>query len=137
KVLDSHYSQVRILSQVGGEKPMAAGDLISNPFFNKNRPIHVYIGNGEFRKYPRTVAAARLAKMGVIVEDKIWEKTDYVLIPDSLAVKPGGEAPAAGAEPAAAGAAKPESELDRLSRLAHTFGATLITERMIESFLDY
>ena len=131
KVLDAHYSQVRILSQVFGEKPMTARDLISNPFFSTGRPIHVYLA-GDLRKYPKAVAAARLAKMGVVLEDNINQQTDYVLIPDSMSVKPSGEA-AAPPE----GGVKAESELERLGKLAHTFGADLITERMIENFLDY
>ncbi len=131
RVLDAHYSQVRILSQVTGERPLGKGDWIANPFYEKDRVIHLYLA-GELRKYPRAIAVERLARMGVQVEDKINDKTDYVLIPDAMAV---------GVTPAPEGGAAPEagkeSEFDRLSKLANTFGATLITEKMIEAFLDY
>lgn len=131
KVLDAHYSQARILSSVSGERPLGKGDWIANPLYEKSRVIRLYLA-GELRKYPRAIAVERLARMGVVVEDKIHNLTDYVLVPDSMAVTPapteeGGAAPEAGKE----------SDFDRLQRLARTYGANLITETMIERFLDY
>jgi hypothetical protein len=131
RVLDAHYSQVRLVSSLSAERPVGKGDLIANPLFSKSRPMRLYLA-GELRKYPRSLAVERLSRMGVIVEDKITINTDYIVVPDSLAV--GAPAPAEGAE---GGAPAAQTEYDRLQTLARNFGATLITERMIESLLDY
>lgn len=133
KVIDAHYSQVRIALTVDGERPMGKGDSISNPFFDAKRPIYVFLA-GELQKYPRAIAVERLKRMGVTVQTAIDDKTDWVVIPDSIAVAP--QAPAGG-EGGGEAAAPTESEFDRLQRLARPFGATLVTEKLIESFLGY
>jgi hypothetical protein len=109
------------------------GDMIANPLYSKSRPMRLYLA-GELRKYPRSLAVERLSRMGVIVEDKISINTDYIVIPDSVAV---GAPPPAEGEAAPEGAPATQSEYARLQTLARDFGATLITERMIESLLDY
>jgi hypothetical protein len=135
KVLDAHYSQVRIAFQVDGERPMGAGDSISNPFYDAKKPVYVFLA-GELQKYPKAIAVARLQRMGVVVQDSITDKTDWVVIPDSIVVAP--TAPAAGGEGEGEGAGAPaETEFARLERLARPFGATLVTEKLIESFLGY
>ena len=128
QVLDVHYSQASISSSTS---PLSTGDQISNPLFRKDRPIRLFLA-GDLKKFPKEIAVARLKRMNVIIDDKISSETDYVLIPAGVAVVPAGGAPA---DPAAAPAA--ESEFDRLQKLANNFGANLITETMIEAFLDY
>ncbi len=134
QVLDSHYSQARIRSRVPGEKPMGTGDLIANPFFDGRKPVRIYLA-GALRKFPKEIAIERLRLMGAIVVDQLDATTDVILIPDSVAAKlKGTDAPPA--DGAAAPAAE-ESEFDRLSRLAKSFGAAVVTERMVEAFFDY
>jgi hypothetical protein len=132
KVLDAHYSQVRIVDQVLDERPMSRGDIIANPFYDKSKPMHVYLA-GELRKYPKTIALDRLRRMGVVIDDAVGAQTDFIVVPDTMQVSP--TPAAAGAD--AAGGAKEESQYDRLNRLAKQFGANLVTERGIEAFLDY
>lgn len=129
QVIEPHYSQARIASSTA---KLSTGDSISNPFFRKDRPIRLYLA-GDLKKYPKAIAAERLKRMNVIVEDTISAETDYVLIPSGIVVAP------AGAAPAADGAAAPatETEYDKLQKLARSFGANLITETQISAFLDY
>lgn len=131
KVIDVHYSQVRILSTVDASRPISRGDMLSNPFFNAKTPIHVFLA-GDLRKYPKSVAAARLREMGCIIDDAVNVKTDFLVIPDSVTAA--ATAPAAEGGDAAAPAA---SEYDKLVQVAKSFGATLVTEKMLESFLGY
>jgi hypothetical protein len=133
KVLDAHYSQVRIVDQVAGERPMSSGDIIANPFYDKSKTIHVYLA-GDLRKYPKGIATDRLRRTGAVVDDAIGTATDFIVVPDSMTVSP---TPAPAGDAAAAGATKEESPYDRLYRLSKQFGASLVTERMIEHFLDY
>ena len=110
--------------------------MISNPFYDKRKPIHVFLA-GDLKKYPKQIAVARLGEMGAVVDDQISDKTDWIVLPDTVTA---GASPAAGAEgapPADAAAPKEESPMARYERLARTFGATLMTERVLEAFLDY
>jgi hypothetical protein len=134
RVIDPHYSQVRIVASLSADRPIGKGDLIANPLFSKSRPMRVYLA-GELRKYPKAIAVERLSRMGVVVQDKITIDTDYVVVPDTVAV--GAPAPAEGAEGEAAAAPAAQTEYDRLQTLARNFGATLMTERMLEALLDY
>lgn len=132
KVLDAHYSQARIVSLVDGERPMGKGDFVSNPFFDKSKRLKIFVA-GALRKYPRSVAADRLKAMGCDIQDAMDNTTDFIVIPDSVRVGPaageGGE-DGEGGPPA-------QSEYDRLVAVARSFGATLITEKLLEAFLDY
>jgi hypothetical protein len=134
KVLDAHYSQVSILSQVADERPIGSGDMISNPFYDAKKTIHVFLA-GELKKYPKAMAAARLKRANVVIDDAMSPQTDYVVVADSLTAKPAGTEAAPEGEAAPAGGEK--SDYDRLSAMAASFGATLVTERMLENFLDY
>ncbi|MBL9087696.1 MAG: hypothetical protein JNM10_11205 [Planctomycetia bacterium] len=131
KVLDQHYAQARIVGLVDGERPISKGDMLSNPFYKKSERLKIVVA-GVLRKYPKSVAADRLRTMGTDLQDAIDATTDYVVIPDSIKVPTEGAAPAEG--DAAAGT---QSEYDRLAALAKSFGATLITEKLLEAFLDY
>jgi hypothetical protein len=61
--------------------------------------------------------------------------TDYIVVPNALAAPP----PEAGEEEEDAGDEEPAgpSEFERVQQLARTYGATVITERMLNQFLDF
>ena len=75
------------------------------------------------------IEAARLKEMRVVVDAAPTGGTDYFVVPDSW--QGGAPKPVEGADPAAAGA----NPLDKAKQDALTFGATVITKRMLESFL--
>jgi hypothetical protein len=132
RVSGEHYSQVRIEQQVSDAAPIGRGDMIANPFYNAKKPIHVYLA-GDLRKYPRKIAERRLSEMGVIIDAQLTSTTDYIVVPASLtAPAPGGTPPPEGAP---AGGEK--AAYDKLAEQARQFGATLVTERMLENFLQY
>jgi hypothetical protein len=135
KVLDEHYSQVTILSNVADSRPIVRGDTIHNPFYDATKVVHVYLA-GDLRKYPKAIAASRLQRANVVIDEVLGTETDWVVVPDSMTA-PVEAAPAEdGAEPAA-GPAATATAYDRLRERARTFGATLVTERQLEAFLDY
>jgi hypothetical protein len=135
KALDAHYSQVSILRIEDEARPIVRGDTIHNPFYNPTKQVHVFLA-GELQKYPKSVAAARLRRANVVIDESLGADTDYVVVPDTVRVPVETAAPAEdGAAPAPAAAG--QSEYDRWRERARTFGATLITERQLEAFLDY
>ena len=116
--------------------PIVGGDIISNPLFDADEPIHVFIV-GELQKYPLSIAERRLNRMNVIIDAEPYGETDYFVVPDALA------APAPETtddddgfdddEGQPAGA----SEYEKIQQVAKNFGATVITERMLNEFLDF
>jgi hypothetical protein len=124
KVTGPHSSEVRVLDAT---QPLVSGHLISNPLFASGREIHIYPVGWS----PDLVQSRRLQDMNVIVDAAPTARTDFFVVPDDWK---GGSAapPAEGEDPAAAAAANP---LDKAKLEAQTFGATVITFRMLDNFL--
>jgi hypothetical protein len=126
RVTGEYSSEVRI---TGAASTFVAGDLISNPLFDAGRDIHVYCVGWT----PDLIQRRRFAEMNVIVDARPSGDTDWFIVPDEWL---GGEAaaPAEGSEEGEAPAAG-ASPLDKAKQEAQTFGASVITRRMIEAFL--
>jgi hypothetical protein len=124
KVTGPHSSEVRVLSAT---QPLVSGHLISNPLFASGREIHIYAVGWT----PDLIQSRRLADMNVIVDAAPTARTDYFVVPDDWK---GGTAaaPKEGEEPSAVPATNP---LDKAKQEAFTFGATVITFRMLDAFL--
>jgi hypothetical protein len=137
EVLGEHYAKATILpGAVGESRPIVRGDTIHNPFYDATKTIHVYLA-GDLRKYPKAIAAARLKRANVVIDEQLGAQTDWVVVPESMTA-PVEAAPAEeGAEEGAAPAPATATAYDRLRERARSFGATLVTERMLEAFLDY
>lgn len=133
EVLGPSSAKVSILAQADPRDPVIGGDLISNPFYAPGEQIHLFIV-GELQKYPREVLLSRLAPLNVIVDKEVSGDTDYIVVRDDLAAPAAApaEGEEGGEEAAAPGA---QTEFDRVATLARTFGATLITERLLNQFL--
>jgi hypothetical protein len=127
RVTGDHSAKTRILSGAAGQ-----GDRIHNPFYQRGEKIYVYIA-GKLDKWPKAMAAERLAKMNVVVQDAPNGKTHYIIVPDSWTLP----APKAeeGAQPAAGASA--ETPLEKAMKTARIFGANVITEKLLDAFLDY
>ncbi len=125
-------SKVRILD---GRGEVAGGDRLHNALYNPTDPVHVYI-HGTLDKWPRELAMSRLKQLGVVVQDAIDGKTDYIVIPNSLAVKPdvAGGADEESEEDEGGAAASPLAQLESLARRN---GAVIVPERLFDALLDY
>ncbi len=124
---------VAITSLANPRNPILRGDIISNPFFKANAPVYVYIA-GELGKYPREVLVGLVKKAGVVVDDKLTGRTDFIVVPNDMAApapKPAGGEDAGEEE----GPAPTKSEYEQLQSRAREFGARVITERVFYDFL--
>lgn len=115
-------AKVRILN---ASRQMGSGDLISNPFYNASRAVHVYCVGWT----PDFIARRRLEQMNCVIDTAPTAKTDYFVVPDEW--QGGSAAPAEGEEAAAEG----QSPMDKARQESQVFGAKLITRRMLENFL--
>jgi hypothetical protein len=127
RVTGDHAAQVRIVSGSVGD-----GDRLHNPFYQRGERIFVYIP-AKLEKWPLELAKARLAKLNVVVQDAMDGNTHYVIVPNGWAAP--AAKPAEDEEGAEEGAvANPLEEIQKQARL---FGANVITERLLDAFLDY
>jgi hypothetical protein len=127
RVTGPHSSQVTILSATS---PIVTGDIISNPFFDASEAIHVWFYAGK----PDEIALARLNQLGVVVDLQPSADTKYLVIPNDLKAV-GTEAPPEGGDGAAPAAAG-DDPLSRVEKMARTFGARVITQKMLEHFVN-
>ena len=87
-------------------------------------------------KWPVGMARERLAKLNVVVQDAMDGNTHYVVVPNSwvaAAAAPAGGDDEGGDEEAAVGS----SPLEQVQKRARVVGANVITERLLDAFLDY
>lgn len=132
RVLGKKSAKVSIEVQEPGN-PIAQGDIVHNPLWAVSDTIHIYLA-GELERFPIEIAKARLAKMGVIIDSQVSGDTDYIVVPDAMAAPaPSGDEEEEEDEENVGG----KSEYERISALARNFGATVITEKMLNEFLDY
>lgn len=132
EVLSRSASKFRILEQ---SAPIAGGDRIHNPLFNPTDPIHVVI-HGRLDKWPRELALERLGRLGVVVQNAPTGMTDYIIIPNSMAAAPAAAAEGEEEEGGDEESAGPDPMVE-LEKLARRFGAQIVPERLLDSFLDY
>ncbi len=126
RVTGDHSAKCRILSgTVGG------GDDIHNPFYEKGATIYVYFA-AKLDKWPKAMAAERLAKLGVVVQDAPNGQTQYIIVPNSWAAP--AEAPSEDDEEEETAAASPLEDIQKTARI---FGANVITENILDAFLNY
>jgi len=124
-----HSSTVRIISGAAG-----AGSRIHNPFYQVGERISVYFA-GKLDKWSKEMATERLAKLNAIVQDAPNGETHYIVVPNSWTIV---KKTAAGDDDEAdeEEEAGPDP-LEEALKTARIFGATVITEKLFDAFLDY
>lgn len=128
RVSGRHASQVRVLSGSVGD-----GDRIHNPFFQVGERVYIYIA-GKLDKWPKEMAKQRLGMMNAVVQDEMNGDTHYVVVPNSWAAPAEKAAGEGDDDDDDEGAANPLEEIQKKARI---FGANVITERLLDAFLDY
>lgn len=122
KVTGPFSSEVRVVS---ASTTLTRGMMVSNPFFEAGKSVHIYCVGWTPDFTQRTL----LERMNVVIDAAPSAQTDYFVVPDDW--KGGTAAPAEGAE----GGAPAASPLDKAKQDALVFGADVVTKRMLESFL--
>ena len=128
QVLGSNSSRARIVSGVVRE-----GYSLHNPLYGKDKPIRVVI-HGTLEKWPLSVLTPRLKALNVEIQEEMNGRTDYVIVPNSLA------APKVKAESEDEEEAEEDPKaklLETIQNRARTFGAKVLTERLFDEFLDF
>ncbi len=130
RVTGDHVAKCRILSGSAGR-----ADRIHNPFYAPGDRIYVYFA-AKLDKWPKDMATERLAKMNVVVQSAPNGDTTYIIVPNSWAapVETSGDDDEDEGDDEGTSATTP---LEQAQKTARLFGANVITERLLDAFLDY
>ena len=129
KVTGDHSAKTRILAGTAGR-----GDRLHNPFYQPGEKIYIYFA-AKLDKWPKEMAAQRLAAMNVTVQDAPDGNTHYIVVPNSWSeptTAKAGDGEEADDEGTAAA-----NPLEAIMKTARLFGANVITESLLDAFLDY
>jgi hypothetical protein len=127
----------RVIKLSNPRVPVAEGMSFSSPFYDPFKKLRVHIA-GNLRFYPSDLAKRRLAESGCTVAERLDDTVDVVILGEP-AVDLGADA----ASPEEAAAAEERAKAQRAARVrdtmetAATLGAVVVTEEVLQTFIEY
>ncbi len=127
----------RITKLINPRVPVSEGMSFSSPFYDPFKKLRVHIA-GNLRYYPSDLAKRRLAESGCVVAERLDDTVDVVILGEP-AVDLGADA----ASPEEAAAAEEKAKAQRAARVretmetAATLGAVVVTEEVLQTFIEY
>jgi hypothetical protein len=130
-------STARITKLLNPRVPVAQGMNFSNPFYDPYKKLRVYI-YGNLRYYPSDLAKRRLAESGCTVVDHLDDTVNVVILGT-----PAVDISAESGSPEEAAAAEEKAKAERAARIreimneAATLGAVVVSEDVLQTFIQY
>ncbi len=130
-------STARVTKWLNLRVPVAEGMSFSSPFYDPHKKLRVHIA-GNLRFYPSDLAKRRLAESGCVVAERLDDTVDVVILGEP-AVDLGAEA----GSPEEAAANEEKAKALRAARVretmdtAATLGAVVVTEEVLQTFIEY
>jgi hypothetical protein len=127
----------RIVKWINPRVPVAEGMNFSSPFYDPFKKLRVHIA-GNLKYYPSDLAKRRLAESGCIVAERLDDTVDIVVLGEP-AVDLGAEA----SSPEEAAANEQKAKAQREARVrevmdtAASLGAVVVTEEVLQTFIEY
>ncbi len=127
----------RVTKSLNLRVPVAEGMNYSSPFYDPHKKLRVHIA-GNLRFYPSDLAKRRLAESGCVVAERLDDTVDVVILGEP-SVDLGAEA----ASPEEAAANEERAKAMRAARVretmdtAATLGAVVVTEEVLQTFIEY
>jgi hypothetical protein len=135
--VDPSMSEARVIKQIDAGTRISRGMNFSNPFFNPNEKLRVYI-YGDLTNYDTDTARRRLAGSGVSVSRYLDDTVTVIVLG---APRLTGEELDADEENAEATAVRRrvarEARLEKVMRKAESIGAVVVTERVLREFVNF
>ena len=110
---------------------------VSNPFFNPNEKLRVYI-YGDLTNYDTDTARRRLAGSGVTVSRYLDDRVNIIVLGEPRLT--GEELEGDEDNPAATATKRRvarDARLERVMRKAASIGAVVVTERVLREFVNF
>ncbi len=134
--VDPTMSEARVIEQIATTR-IAQGMNVSNPFFNPNEKLRVYI-YGDLTNYDTDTARRRLAGAGVSVARYLDDRVRIIVLGEPRLT---GEELDSDEDNAEATAVKRrvarEARLEKVMRKAESIGAIVVTERVLREFVNF
>ena len=134
--VDPTMSEARVIEQIATTR-IAQGMNVSNPFFNPNEKLRVYI-YGDLTNYDTDTARRRLAGAGVSVARDLDDRVRIIVLGEPRLT---GEELDSDEDNAEATAVKRrvarEARLEKVMRKAESIGAIVVTERVLREFVNF
>jgi hypothetical protein len=135
---DDSKSTCRILEAKNTRVPVAAGMNVSNPFYDPNETLRVYI-YGNLQHYTTDLAKRRLAESGAVVVDTLDDSVKVIVLGEPVLKEL--EEAAADEDGAAMADRRASMEkqkaIEQIMRTATTIGAVVVTEDVLRTFIQY
>jgi hypothetical protein len=127
----------RVTKLVTARVPVAQGMSFSSPFYDPHKRLRVHI-SGNLRYYPSDLAKRRLAESGCAVAERLDDTVNVVILGEPAVDI---EAEAGTPEEAAANEEKAramrEARIRDVMNTAATLGAIVVTEDVLQTFIQY
>ena len=134
--VDPDMSEARVIKQIATTR-ISQGMNVSNPFFNPNEKLRVYI-YGDLTNYDTDTARRRLASAGVSVARYLDDRVRIIVLGEPRLT---GEELDSDEDNAEATAVKRrvarEARLEKVMRKAESIGAIVVTERVLREFVNF
>jgi hypothetical protein len=127
----------RVTKLVTSRVPVAQGMSYSSPFYDAHKKLRVHIA-GNLRYYPSDLAKRRLAESGCAVADRLDDTVNVVILGEpavDIETEAGTPEEAAAAEEKAK--ALREARIREIRDTAATLGAIVVTEDVLQTFIQY
>jgi hypothetical protein len=127
----------RVTKLASQRVPVAQGMSFSSPFYDPHKKLRVHI-YGNLRYYPSDLAKRRLAESGCAVADRLDDTVNVVILGE-----PAVDIEADAGTPEEAAAAEEKAKAQRAARIrevmetAATLGAIVVTEDVLQTFIQY
>lgn len=127
----------RVTKLVSSRVPVAQGMSFSSPFYDPHKKLRVHI-SGNLRYYPSDLAKRRLAESGCAVAERLDDTVDVVILGE-----PAVDIEAEAGTPEEAAANEEKAKAQRAARIrevmetAATLGAIVVTEDVLQTFIQY
>ncbi|MCZ6786853.1 MAG: hypothetical protein O7E54_06770 [Planctomycetota bacterium] len=135
--VDPTMSEARVIKQIASSRPISQGMNVSNPFFNPNEKLRVYI-YGDLTNYDTDTARRRLAGSGVTVSRYLDDRVNIIVLGEPRLT--GEELEGDEDNPAATATKRRvarDARLERVMRKAASIGAVVVTERVLREFVNF
>lgn len=127
----------RVTKLVSSRVPVSQGMSFSSPFYDAHKKLRVHVF-GNLRYYPSDLAKRRLAESGCVVAERLDDTVNVIILGE-----PAVDIEADAGTPEEAAAAEEKAKAQRSARIkelrdtAATLGAIVVTEDVLQTFIEY
>jgi hypothetical protein len=134
--VEDDISEARIVEVLNPRLTVTKGMSVSNPFYDRTQPLTVYVW-GDLRHYSNEIAQRRLENAGCVVARQLDDTVKVIVAGDPPVTVEAGEDEAAAATAERRAAAERAKLLRQLEDQAARYGAIVVSEDVLRTFVDY